>query len=108
MSEPLVWGTMVAIGVLTLFTRLSFIAAWGRFTPPPLLHEALRYVPPAVLAAIIVPDVLMPGGTLDLSPANPRLPAALVATLVAWRTRNALLTILAGALVYVAIMALVQ
>jgi branched-subunit amino acid transport protein len=106
MSEPLVWGTMAAIGALTFLTRLSFVAAWGRFMPPPLLREALRYVPPAVLAAIVVPDVLMPGGALDLSPANPRLPAALVAALVAWRTRNALLTILAGALVFVAVRAL--
>ena len=32
---------------------------------PQRLFRALRFVPPAVLTAIIVPGVLMPGGTLD-------------------------------------------
>jgi branched-subunit amino acid transport protein len=105
MSEPLVWATIAAMGVLTFLTRLSFVATWGRFTPPPLLRDALRYVPAAVLAAIIAPDVLMPGGALDLSFGNARLPAAAIAALVAWRTRNALLTILAGVAVFVAVRA---
>jgi branched-subunit amino acid transport protein len=102
MSEPLVWATMIAMGLVTFLTRLSFIAAWGRFEPPPLLRDALRSVPPAVLAAIIAPDVLLPGGALDLSPANPRLLAAVVAGVVAWRTHHALATIAAGAAVMVA------
>lgn len=102
MSDAAVWATMAAMGLVTYLTRLSFIAAWGRLAPPPLLREALRFVPPAVLAAIIAPDVLMPGGALDLSPGNERLPAAIVAALVAWRTRSALLTILAGVAALVA------
>lgn len=97
MSEGMVWATMAAMGAVTFLARLSFIAAWGRFEPPPLLREALRYVPPAVLAAIIAPDVLMPGGALDISAGNPRILAALAAALVAWRTRSALATIAAGA-----------
>jgi branched-subunit amino acid transport protein len=56
----------------------------------------LRYVPPAVLSAIIFPELLMPGGTLTIGWGNVRLFAGLAAALVAWRTRNVLLTIVVG------------
>jgi branched-subunit amino acid transport protein len=49
-----------------------------------------------VLSAIIFPELLMPGGTLDISWGNLRLFAGLAAALVAWRTRNVLLTIAVG------------
>ena len=53
-------------------------------------------MPPAVLGALIVPALLAPAGALDLSLANARLLAGLLAVAVAWRTRNALLTMVAG------------
>ena len=56
----------------------------------------LAYVPPAVLSAIIFPELFMPGGTLNITFGNLRLISGIVAALVAWRTRNALLTIVVG------------
>jgi len=71
----------------------------GRVPIPPLIRRALRFVPPAVLSALIFPELfLQPGGTLNLSPANPRLLAGALAALVAWRRKNALLAIAAGML----------
>ncbi|MCI0394591.1 MAG: AzlD domain-containing protein [Chloroflexi bacterium] len=90
------WLTLLAIGLCTYAIRLSFILLFGRLEVPPLVQRALRFVPPAVLAAIIFPDVLMPNGVLDFSPGNPRLVAGALAVIVAWRTRNALLTIAVG------------
>jgi branched-subunit amino acid transport protein len=46
-----------------------------------------------VLTAIIVPELVLRGGTLNLAPSNLRLVAGLLAIFVAWRSRNALLTI---------------
>ena len=46
---------------------------------PPLVRQALHYVPPAVLSAIIFPELLLPGGQLDLSMGNLRLLAGLLA-----------------------------
>jgi branched-subunit amino acid transport protein len=63
---------------------------------PARLQRALRFVPPAVLSAIIFPELLLPQGTLDLSPGNPRLVAGLLAALAAWRTKNVLVTIVIG------------
>ncbi len=89
-------GVMLAGGLITYLTRLSFIALFGKITVPPLVQRALRFVPPAVLSAIIFPELLLHSGKLDFSLGNARLLAGLVAAVVAWRTRNALLTIVAG------------
>lgn len=96
MSGVALWLTLTGMGLITYAIRLSFILLWGRVTVPPWVQRALRFVPPAVLSAIIFPEVLRPTGAWDLSPTNPRLLAALVAALIAWRTRSALLTIIAG------------
>lgn len=92
------WLTIVAIGILTFAIRLSFIALSGTLHLPVAIERALQFVPVAALTAIIVPELVLPGGNLDLSLGNARLIAGIVAILVAWRTRNALLTILAGML----------
>ncbi|MDX1613553.1 MAG: AzlD domain-containing protein [Candidatus Promineifilaceae bacterium] len=96
MSEAAVWLTIVLAGLLTYVTRLSFIILFERLTVPPLVTRGLRYVPPAVLTAIIVPELLLPGGQFDLSLANFRLLAGLAAIAVAWRSRNPIATILVG------------
>jgi branched-subunit amino acid transport protein len=90
------WLAIAIIGAFTFATRLSFILLLGSRQVPPLLGRALRLVPPAVLSAIIFPELLLPGGTLDLSFRNPRLLAGMLAALVAWRTKNIFLTIGVG------------
>jgi branched-subunit amino acid transport protein len=90
------WLIMACMGIVTYLIRLSIIAAIGRINVPPLVQRALRFVPPAVLSAIIFPELLRPGGALDLSPGNLRLLAGVLAAIVAWRTKNVLLTIAAG------------
>ena len=91
-----IWLVMLLGGALTFGMRLSFIYLFGRFEIPALVKQALRFVPPAVLSAIIAPALFMPNDTLDLSWSNYRLLAGVVAILVAWRTKNTLLTIVAG------------
>lgn len=91
-----IWLIILLAGLLTFGTRLSFIAALGRWQPPEFFLRALRYVPPAVLSAIILPEMLIRDGQMLLSPANPRLLAGILAILVAWRTRSTFLTIVAG------------
>ncbi len=90
------WPILIAAGALTYAMRLSFILLMERLEVPRNLKRALYYVPPAVLSAIIFPELLMPGGTLNVSPGNPRLLAGALAVVIAWRTKNALLTILSG------------
>ena len=93
MSNWLIIAGMVAV---TYSVRLSVIVLLGEAELPPMIHRALRYVPPAALTAIIVPSVLMPEGKFDVSPGNARLLAAFVAAVVAWRSKSALVAIGVG------------
>jgi branched-subunit amino acid transport protein len=91
-----VWLTMLLAGILTFAIRLSFILLFGRMEIPPLLRRALRFVPPAVLTAIVFPELLVRDGSLALYPGNARLLAGILAAAVAWRTKNISLTIVVG------------
>ena len=91
-----IWLVMLLGGLITFGMRFSFIYLFGRFEIPEVLRRALHYVPPAVLSAIVFPEILMSQNRLALSLENDRLLAGLVAVLVAWFTKNTLLTILAG------------
>jgi len=91
-----IWVTMFFAGLVTFGIRLSFIELLGKIELSPPIRRALRFVPPAVLTAIIFPELLLRDGSLNISLGNPRLLAGLLAVVVAWRTKNAVLTILAG------------
>lgn len=92
----ILWLSIIGMGLITFSIRLSLILLWERVYVPPAIQQALRFVPAAVLSAIILPELLQPGGQLDISLGNARLLAGLVAMLVAWRTKNVLFTIAAG------------
>jgi branched-subunit amino acid transport protein len=91
-----VWLTIGLAGLLTFATRLSFIFLLGRISAPPWFMRSLRYVPVAVLSAIIVPETITYQGAVDLSWRNPQIWAAAVAIAVALRVKNVLVIIGAG------------
>lgn len=83
--------------IVTFAIRYSMFLIAGRFEFPAQLVNALRYVPPAVLTAIIVPAVLIPTGEgLHLSYTNAYLVGAVAALGISWFSQNLLLTILLG------------
>lgn len=96
MSEIMLWSVVVVIGVITFLQRLSFIQLQDRVRLPALLQRALRYVPAAVLAALVVPALVRPEGFIDLSLGNERLIAGVLAAAVAWWSGNVLLTMAVG------------
>jgi branched-subunit amino acid transport protein len=90
------WLAIIGMGVITYAIRLVPIWLLEKTTISPGWRQALRFVPAAVLSAIILPELLMPGGVLDFSLGNGRLLAGLAAILVAWRTQNILWTLAVG------------
>jgi branched-subunit amino acid transport protein len=96
LSDALVWGVILAASAGTFAIRLSFIALFGRFEIPPRLKQALRFVPAAVLTALVAPRLVYLDGALALGPGNERLLAGAVAGVVAWRTESMLWTIVVG------------
>jgi len=91
------WAVILVVGALNYLSRLSFIAFFARRSMPPLLERALRYVPAAMLTALIVPMVVdvTPDG---LHPHLPKVVAAVLATLVAWFKLGTLWTLGVGML----------
>jgi branched-subunit amino acid transport protein len=95
-SPAQLWATIILAGLITYGIRLSFILLFGRWQIPGWLQRALRFVPVAVLTAIIFPELMVSNGHLALSFGNARLVAGVVAIIVAWRTKSAVITILVG------------
>lgn len=91
-----IWLIIIGMGVITYAIRVSPILLLERIDLNDTLRQGLRFVPAAVLSAIVFPELLMPEGTIDVSLGNARLLAGLLAALVAWRTKNVLFTIAIG------------
>ena len=86
------WAVIVAVGALNYLSRLSFIALFAKRSMPPLLARALKYVPAAMLTALILPMVVdWRGAATDFT--TPRVYAALIAAAVAYFTRSTLKTL---------------
>jgi branched-subunit amino acid transport protein len=90
------WLAIVGVGAVTFLLRASFIAFADPQRFPLVFRRALAFVPPAVLAAIVAPGLLLNQGALDLTLANPRWIAGGLAILVAVRTRSVLAAIVSG------------
>ena len=80
------WVVVLITGVATFAMRFLFIGLFGKIDVPPTLERALRYIAPAVLAALTLPAIVMPAGAFDLW--NAFVPAAVVGALAAWKTGN--------------------
>jgi len=88
---------ILGMALVTFAVRYPVLVLVGKIPLPDRVFRALRYVPPAVLAAIIVPAMLIPNGeSVDFSLSNSYLVAGVVSALIAWRTKNLLLTIVLG------------
>ena len=92
-----VWVAIVLIGIATYGFRLSFIHLFGRIDEvPDRITRPLRYVPPAVLAALVLPDLVTLRPSVAATLLDERLIAGVVAGAVAWRTENVFATIVTG------------
>ncbi len=93
MNEVLIIGGMA---IATFAIRYIMFGASNRIVLSPALLSALRYVPPVVLTAIVVPEVLLNEGRLAVGLENARLIGAIAAILISILTKNLLLTIVLG------------
>ena len=97
-----IWLIVLVAGIGTFALRLSFILLLGRLDAvPPTLEGVLRFVPAAVLAALVAPAIV--SVTADPAPAlayeTEKVVAGGIAAVVAWRTGNVLATIGVGMVV---------
>lgn len=94
--DPVLWAVIVAMGVGTFAFRFSFLGLSDRLDEvPPLAERALSFVPAAVLAALVLPALLVVDGSVAVA-GNDRLLAGAFGAAVAWRTEDIFWTIVAG------------
>ena len=99
---------VLGMAAVTFGIRYVLIALSGRLALSPGLTQALRFVPPTVLTAIVVPAVLFPDGSLWVGLDNARLVGAIATILVAVWQKNLLLTIVVGMSFFLTYQALLQ
>lgn len=90
------WIAILGVALATFLLRASFIVFADPHRFPKGFRQALHFVPPSVLAAIVVPGLLLVDGHVALSAANPRWIAGALAIVVAAWTRSALGAIAGG------------
>jgi len=83
-----IWLVMLLAGALDVrIAAFRSFNLFGRFEIPLTVKQALRFVPPAVLSAIIAPALFMPTIRWIFKLEQLSLLAGAVAILVAWRTK---------------------
>jgi branched-subunit amino acid transport protein len=98
---------IAGMAIVTFLIRYPVLALSGKFELSESFLQILRYVPPAVLTAIVVPAVIMPEDQLLLSYTNARLVGAIAAVAVGLWRKNLLLTIVVGMAVFLGWQAIV-
>jgi branched-subunit amino acid transport protein len=102
------WTVIAIVGALNYLSRLSFIAVFSRRRMSPLLVRAFRYVPAAMLTALVLPMVVTGQWAGAASVITPRTIAAMAAGVVAFATRSMLKTLAVGMLALWALQALAE
>lgn len=87
------------MGAVTFLPRLLPVWVLSSRKLPPLVIAWLRFVPVAVLSAMLLPALLVQNGQLDFSSSNLFLWAAIPTFLTAWKTRSLFGSVIVGMLV---------
>lgn len=100
MSAIEIWITIGLMTLATVITRSSLFLFGGSVRLPPRIQHALRYAPAAALAAIVVPDLILTGGIVNLSAANPKLLAGIGAAVFFIATKRLFSTLVLGMVLF--------
>lgn len=93
---------ILGMAFVTFAVRYPVVAMSGKIKLSPQFLQILRYVPPTVLTAIVVPAILMPDNELLIALTNSRLVGAVIAIIVGFWQKNLLLTIVVGMITFFA------
>lgn len=97
MSTAAALSAVFTVGLITYVSRAGLILALSQRTLPDSIVAVLRNVGPAVLSALVVTILAGDGGVGDIE--IPSAAGVLVGGTVAWKTRNLVLTLVAGMVV---------
>ena len=91
----LIFGGMM---VVTYLPRALPLTILSKVDLPPFVLKVLQYIPVAILGALLLPNILIKDGALDISLSNYSLIAAAITCVVAFSFKKLFLTIMTGVL----------
>jgi branched-subunit amino acid transport protein len=101
MDENLVLLTIIGMAVVTYLPRLIPLLALSGKTMPAAIVAWLRHVPPAVLAAMLLPAILIQDGDLALGSDNVFFWAAIPTFAAAVLSKSLFFPVIIGMLVVI-------
>ena len=90
------WALIIYCGLITYLTRFSMIALIKKEMFNDRGRQVLSYVPSAIFPAIIFPAIFLDSSGSILIEDNPKILAALIATLIGIFSRSIIATIFSG------------
>ena len=90
------WALIIYCGLITYLTRFLMIALIKKEMFSNRVREVLSYVPSAIFPAIIFPAIFLDSSGSILIENNPKIMAALIATLIGIFSRSIIATIFSG------------
>ena len=103
MDQKVIFLTIIGMALVTYIPRLLPVYFLSSRSLPPLAVAWLRYVPVAVLAAMLFPSLLVQEGQVILSPSNVFLWAAVPTLLVAIKARSLFGSVVVGMVLVAAV-----
>ncbi len=91
-----VFAVIFGMMLVTYIPRMLPLVVLSKCDMPPLVMRWLKFIPVAVLASLLGPEILLADNTLNLSLNNTYLLAALPSLLVALTSKNLFLTVFTG------------
>lgn len=92
----MIWIIMVVTGLLNFAMRVSMFSGLFQGAISPSLRSVLRFVPIAVLSAVIAAAVFIDPANGAVSLHIPKVLAAAIAAIIAWITQSVITTISVG------------
>ncbi|MDQ3188212.1 MAG: AzlD domain-containing protein [Pseudomonadota bacterium] len=100
MSDFEIWSVIIALTLITILMRSSFLMLGDYFPLPERAQHGLRYAPVCALIALVTPELFLTHGALDVSLANPKLIAGIAAAVVTLKTRSMIAAMAIGMLLF--------
>ena len=90
------WALIIYCGLITYLTRFSMIALIKKEMFNDRIREVLSYVPSAIFPAIIFPAIFLDNSGSFILENNPKIIAAIIATIIGILSRSIIATIFSG------------
>tara|TARA_B100001778_G_scaffold209425_1_gene173323 strand:+ start:428 stop:742 length:315 start_codon:yes stop_codon:yes gene_type:complete len=90
------WALIIYCGLITYLTRFSMIALIKKEMFNDRIREVLSYVPSAIFPAIIFPAIFLDNNGSFILEDNPKIIAAIIATIIGIFSRSIIATIFSG------------